>query len=73
MEGIFNSIKTTLKEMFDRGGRDTELDLYGRQGGYQTILSKNTVGKPCPACGTAIKKESYLGGSIYYCQACQKL
>ena len=70
-ERIFNSIKTTLTAMFDRGGRDTELDLFGCRGGYQTLLSKNTVGKPCPVCGTVIKKESYLGGSIYYCEECQ--
>jgi formamidopyrimidine-DNA glycosylase len=70
---LLKSIKTTLAAMRNRGGRDTEIDLYGSRGGYKTILSKNTAGKPCPSCETAIKKESYLGGSIYFCPRCQSL
>ncbi len=59
--------------MASQGGRDTELDLLGKPGGYQTILSKNTANKPCRVCGTIIRKEAYLGGSIYYCEKCQKI
>ena len=70
---MFGAVRSVLAEMTRQGGRDTELDLFGRPGGYVTVLSKNTVGKPCPACGTAIKKEAYLGGSIYYCERCQRL
>jgi len=70
---LFDSIKTTLAAMADQGGRDTEKDLYGNSGGYRTILSKNTVGKPCKICGSVIIKEAYLGGSIYYCPTCQAL
>ncbi|MBN1643994.1 MAG: hypothetical protein JW856_04170 [Dehalococcoidales bacterium] len=70
---LFGSLKSTLSAMAAQGGRDTELDLFGRPGGYKTILCKNTVNKPCPVCGTPIKKEAYLGGSIYYCEKCQKL
>ena len=72
-EILFNSVKTTIAAMAVQGGRDTELDLFGRSGGYKTILSKNTVDKPCPVCGTIIKKEAYLGGSVYYCTTCQRL
>ena len=72
-EILFNSIKTTISAMAAQGGRDTELDLFGRPGGYKTILSKNTVNKPCPVCGTTIKKETYLGGNVYYCEKCQRL
>ena len=71
-EGLLDSLKRTLSQMVAHGGRDTESDLYGRQGGYKTILSRVTVGKPCPACGTIIKKEAYMGGSIYFCSTCQK-
>lgn len=68
---LYQSIKATLQKMINLGGRDTEKDLFGTNGGYTTILSKNNVDKPCPVCGTAIKKEAYLGGSIYYCVGCQ--
>jgi formamidopyrimidine-DNA glycosylase len=72
-ERLFRSIKTTLAEMLQYGGRDTEKDLYGNKGGYITKLSKNTVGKTCPECGHTIQKEAYLGGSIYYCDGCQPM
>jgi arginine deiminase len=72
-EGVLlHSLKTTLSAIASRGGRDTELDLFGHPGGYNTILCKHTVNKPCPVCGTIIKKEAYLGGSIYYCEKCQR-
>jgi formamidopyrimidine-DNA glycosylase len=73
MNTIYNSIKTTLAEMTIAGGRDTEKDIFGCFGGYKTKLSKNTVDKTCDICGNVIKKEAYLGGSIYYCEGCQKL
>ncbi len=72
-EKLFRSIKTTLAEMIGGGGRNTEKDLNGNQGGYITRLSKNTVGKTCPECSHMIQKEAYLGGSIYYCDGCQPM
>lgn len=53
-------------------GRDTEKDLFGDPGGYPVVMASQNNGKPCPACGTAIIKEAYLGGSVYYCRECQK-
>ena len=70
---MYRAVKAVLQKMTSQGGRDTESDLFGCPGGYQTILSKNTVGKHCPECGTIIKKEPYLGGSIYFCEVCQKI
>ena len=70
---LFDTLKSVLNTMVQLGGRDTERDLFGQPGGYQTRLSKNTVNQPCPVCGTMIKKESYMGGSIYYCEGCQSL
>jgi formamidopyrimidine-DNA glycosylase len=59
--------------MTNMGGRDTEKDLFGNIGGYKTILSKNTFKNPCPHCGDAIVKETYLGGAVYFCPTCQSL
>lgn len=70
---LYNSIKTTLAQMTFEGGRDTEKDLFGFPGGYRTRLSKNTVDMNCEVCGSKIKKEAYMGGSIYFCEGCQKL
>jgi formamidopyrimidine-DNA glycosylase len=71
-EAMYQSIKSTLLEMSDNGGRDTEKTLYGKQGGYKTILSNKTKDTPCPVCNTKIVKEAYLGGNIYYCPECQR-
>jgi formamidopyrimidine-DNA glycosylase len=70
---LFHSIQSTLAEMAAGGGRDTENDLFGKPGGYKTTLSRNTAGQPCPVCGTPIRKEAYMGGSIYCCAGCQRL
>jgi len=70
---LFHSLKTTLRRMTENGGRDTEKDFLGQDGGYKTILSKNTVKNPCPNCGGKIVKEAYLGGAVYYCPVCQRL
>ena len=71
VDGLFKALKATIKEMIEAGGRDTEKDLYGNDCGYVTKMSKNTVGKPCPVCGTIIEKANYIGGSIYFCKTCQ--
>ncbi len=70
---LLKSVKSTLKEMTELGGRDTEKDIFANPGGYATKMSKNTVSRGCPACGGAITKEAYLGGSVYYCPRCQPL
>ncbi len=71
LDRLYHSIKQTLAEMDAGGGRDTETDLFGMPGGYQTKLSRNTVGTACPRCGATVKKEPYLGGAIYWCPGCQ--
>ncbi|MDD4211974.1 MAG: endonuclease VIII [Bacilli bacterium] len=69
---LFHAIKDTLAMMAKMGGRDTEKDIYGKAGGYLTILSNGTKDHPCPRCRGTIVKEAFMGGSIYYCDSCQK-
>jgi formamidopyrimidine-DNA glycosylase len=69
---MYEAVKGILAEMTAKGGRDTERDLFDCPGGYKTILSKNTVDGPCPACGTTIRKEAFMGGAIYFCPVCQR-
>jgi formamidopyrimidine-DNA glycosylase len=71
-KNIYSALKSTLQDMAEKGGRDTEKDLFGNIGGYKTLCSKNNAGKPCPKCGSLIQKSSYMGGSVYYCDKCQK-
>lgn len=71
LDGLYRAVTETLAEMTRLNGRDTEKDLFGSTGGYKTALSKNTVGKPCAVCGAEIRKEAYLGGTVYWCPGCQ--
>lgn len=70
---LLYSMKGTLANMVELGGRDTEKDFFGSWGGYKVILSKNTYKDPCPNCGHGIVREAYLGGTVYYCPVCQPL
>ncbi|GHU71734.1 formamidopyrimidine-DNA glycosylase [Clostridia bacterium] len=67
------SIKDTLAEMVRLGGRDTERDLYGNPGGYKVKLGRTNTAMVCPNCGGSVHKESYMGGSIYFCESCQRI
>lgn len=51
---------------------DTEDDIYGNPGKYTTQLSKKSYGEPCTRCGTLIGRAAYMGGTVYFCEHCQK-
>jgi len=70
---LFRSVKLTLANMTAQGGRDTEKDLFGRNGGYETIMSKRKLSSPCPVCGGTIVRQAYMGGNVYFCPACQPM
>ena len=69
---LYTSLKKILKEMCEHGGRDTEKDLFGNKGGYITQLSKNSLHEPCMKCGHEIHKANYMGGTVYFCEHCQR-
>ena len=68
---LHHAIVATMAEAIEKGGRDTEKDLYGAPGDYVPILDRRAKDRPCPDCGTPIEKISYLGGSCYVCPSCQ--
>ena len=71
--GLYAAIRDVLARMTASGGRDTETDLCGWAGGYATVLSRLTLGRPCPRCEASVVKQPYLGGSVYFCPVCQPL
>lgn len=68
---LYTAARSTLRQMVDLGGRDTEHDAFNQPGGYKTILGSHAAGKPCPRCGTAVEKIQFLGGAAYFCPGCQ--
>lgn len=69
---LYDSVRKVLREMVLAGGRDTERDLFGEKGGYVSQLSKNSLYEPCMRCGHEIHKANYMGGTVYFCEQCQK-
>lgn len=69
---LYTSVMKILRKMCEEGGRDVENDLLGRPGGYISQLSKKSLDEPCMRCGTVIHKANYMGGTVYFCEKCQK-
>src|SRR5512138_2134357 len=64
---LHEAIIKTVREVAARGGRSDELDLFGKPGGYERVMSAKTAGRPCPSCGAKIQKMAFLGGACYFC------
>lgn len=69
---LYETTVRLLREMTEAGGRDTEKNLFGEAGGYETKLSRKNMGY-CPHCGSPVQKMAYLGGTVYFCSCCQPL
>jgi formamidopyrimidine-DNA glycosylase len=69
---LFDAIQSTLAQAIQLGGREDERDLFDHPGGYHRLMSSQSVGQPCPDCGTPIQKMAYLGGACYLCPTCQE-
>ncbi|MEN6363797.1 MAG: DNA-formamidopyrimidine glycosylase family protein [Rectinema sp.] len=68
---LFDAIGKTLDDAIKKGGRSDEYDLFGKPGKYERILSRETVGRGCPGCGSRIERIQYLGGASCFCPECQ--
>lgn len=68
---LLTSVRDVLSTMVKAGGRDTERDLHGAPGSYETMMCRSALERGCPRCGGPVKKEAYLGGSVYTCTTCQ--
>jgi formamidopyrimidine-DNA glycosylase len=68
---LYAAVQDTMAQAIKLGGREDERDLFDQPGGYTRLMSSQTVGKPCPECGTNIEKFAYLGGACYLCPCCQ--
>jgi formamidopyrimidine-DNA glycosylase len=69
---LFDALGKTVQDIISGGGRYDEYDLYNQPGKYIRLMDKQSIGKPCPVCGSKIEKIQYLGGACYFCSSCQK-
>ncbi len=70
-KALFGAVRETVKLAIQQNGRKAERDIFDKPGYYNPVMDRHATGKPCPNCGTSIKKISYLGGSCYICSECQ--
>jgi len=70
---LYETTRNELYKMIKLGGRDCEKDIFDNSGRYQRIMHSKSIDTPCPACTSLIKKQQYLGGTIYFCPSCQIL
>ena len=70
---LYETTRNELYKMVKLGGRDCEKDIFDNYGRYQRIMHSKSIDTPCPVCATLIKKQQYLGGTIYFCPSCQIL
>lgn len=70
---IYTVMRSYMKKALDLGGAYYENDLYDRPGGFSEMLIGYREGKPCPVCGTAIKKIRTGSTSGYVCEKCQPI
>ncbi len=71
LHSLYTATRSTLTQMVEKGGRDSERDLYDHPGGYRCVLGSHALNMPCPVCARPIQKIQYLGGASYYCPVCQ--
>jgi formamidopyrimidine-DNA glycosylase len=76
LAALANAIRTVLGEALEAGGttlRDGGFVNASGDGGYFAVrlLVYGREGKPCPACGTRIRRRVLTGRSAFYCPRCQ--
>lgn len=76
VEALHAAIRANLaRGIEDRGTTfDSYRDLFGRPGGHQRNLAVfQRTGKPCPRCGTKVRRTEVGGRPTYTCPVCQLL
>jgi formamidopyrimidine-DNA glycosylase len=72
-KAYYQAIVEITAEAIEQGGRWNEKDLFGEPGRFVPHVCKDTLGQPCPACGTPIERFRFEGGYCYVCPGCQPL
>jgi len=75
---LWNAVRQVLRSAIRFQGTSTGdiayLDAYGEQGRFrERLMAYQRSGRPCRACGTAIRRERMTGGrGMHWCPRCQR-
>ncbi len=73
-ERLQNALVTVLRRAINRHGSTIRTFFYGEngRGGYQNEFRVyRQTGKPCPRCGSSIRRIRLAGRSTHFCPRCQ--
>jgi len=75
IRALYKAILDTLNRSIKLGGLAYERDFHGRNGRFtsEEFLVGYKEGKPCPTCGTTIKKIRTGSTATYICPKCQAI
>ncbi len=76
MTRLYDALKAVLELSIEKGGSSDKnyVDVAGRKGSYLSFANVfRREGKPCPRCGTTIKKTRVAGRGTHICLTCQVL
>ncbi|MEX5717599.1 bifunctional DNA-formamidopyrimidine glycosylase/DNA-(apurinic or apyrimidinic site) lyase [Geodermatophilus maliterrae] len=72
---LLDGVRSVLGEALAQGGTSFDslyVDVNGRSGYFSRFLAVyGQADRPCPRCGTAIVRESFMNRSSYSCPRCQ--
>lgn len=73
---LLSEVKDVLREAITAGGTSFDalyVNVNGESGYFERGLNAyGREGLPCPRCGTAIKRSSFMNRSSFYCPRCQR-
>jgi formamidopyrimidine-DNA glycosylase len=72
---LLEGVRDVLGEALEQGGTSFDslyVDVNGQSGYFSRFLAVyGQADRPCPRCGTAIRRESFMNRSSYSCPTCQ--
>jgi formamidopyrimidine-DNA glycosylase len=72
---VLDGVRSVLGEALAQGGTSFDslyVDVNGQSGYFSRFLAVyGQVDRPCPRCGTAVVRESFMNRSSYSCPQCQ--
>ncbi len=75
VDDLLEGIRDVLAESLAQGGTSFDslyVDVNGQSGYFSRSLAVyGQLDRPCPRCGTPIRRESFMNRSSYSCPTCQ--
>ncbi len=72
---LLAAVRTVMAAALEQGGTSFDslyVDVNGRSGWFdRSLRAYGQGGRPCPRCGTPIRRDAFMGRSSYSCPRCQ--